>query len=203
MSEKAAWEYVNSLGSKDRFILVVLNPSYLIGPTLTGLFFASGAITIKKVMGEIGTAKFLIPLTDVRDCAHAHILALTCEQIKKSQRIIICSASLWNKEIAQILKDNFPEYSVKTRSIPYLFVKLKSFIDDTVKMAMPQWNKEFVIDNSESIIKLGLEYRDVRLTIIEATLSMIESGIIKRKKKKNIDGDDVSVSGLESARSES
>lgn len=79
MSEKAAWEYLNSLDSKDRFLLVVLNPTYLIGPTLTGLFFASGAIAIKKIMGEIGTAKFSIPLTDVRDCAHAHILALTCD----------------------------------------------------------------------------------------------------------------------------
>jgi hypothetical protein len=103
------------------------------------------------------------------------------------------------------LKDNFPEYSVKTRSIPYLFVKLKSFFDDTLKMAMPQWNKEFIIDNSESINKLGLEYRDVRLTIIEATQSMIDSEIIKRKKKKkkNSDGVDESVSGIESTRNES
>lgn len=92
---------------------------------------------------------------------------------------------------------------MKTRSIPYLFVKLKSFIDDTLKMAMPQWNKEFIIDNSESVNKLGLEYRDVRLTIIEATQSMIDSGIIKRKKRKNRDGVDESVSGIESTRSES
>jgi nucleoside-diphosphate-sugar epimerase len=84
MSEKAAWEYIESLNHKDRFILVVLNPTYLVGPTLTGLFFTSGGITIKKLMNNFGTGKFPMPLSDVRDCAQAHILSLTSEEIKKS-----------------------------------------------------------------------------------------------------------------------
>ena len=71
MAEKAAWEYIESLDEKNRFILVVLNPTLLIGPTITGLPFFSGAISIAKMMsGKIpGTAKFSIPLSDVRDCA--------------------------------------------------------------------------------------------------------------------------------------
>jgi hypothetical protein len=46
MAEKAAWEYIESLDKKNRFTLVVLNPTLLLGPTLTGLPFYSGAVTI-------------------------------------------------------------------------------------------------------------------------------------------------------------
>ncbi len=82
------------------------------------------------------------------------------------------------------MKKNFPEYSVKTREIPYFIVKIGSFFDDTIKMAMPHWNKELNLDNSESINKLGLVYRDIHTSLVECTKSMIDCGIIKKKVKK-------------------
>ena len=42
LAEKAAWDYLNLLPDKDRFELVVLNPTIILGPTLVGKISASG-----------------------------------------------------------------------------------------------------------------------------------------------------------------
>ncbi len=88
-----------------------------------------------------GVGKFSIPMTDVRDCAHAHYLALTSPNIKESQRIIIYCTTLWVKDFATILKENFPDYSLPTKELPFFFVKLYSFFDSDVKLIMPNWNR--------------------------------------------------------------
>ncbi len=88
---------------------------------------------------------------------------------------------MWLKDLANILKQNFPDYSVPMKQIPFLFVKLASFFDSAVKFIMPYWNREIVLDNSKSIEILGMTYRDIQLTIVEGTQSMINCGLIKKK----------------------
>ncbi len=84
MAEQAAWDFMDSLDKKQKFLLVVLNPTFLFGPTLTGLPFAAGSALAKFMKNGkfiIGVGKFAIPMVDVRDCAHAHYLALTSPNI--------------------------------------------------------------------------------------------------------------------------
>ena len=99
---------------------------------------------------------------------------------------------MWLKEFAKTLKDNFPTYSIRTKEFPFFLVKLASFFDDSVKFIMPYWNRNIVLDNTKSISVLGMEYRDIQLTIVEGAQSMIECGLIvsKEKKKKNKGNDD-------------
>ena len=60
---------------------------------------------------------------------------------------------------------------------------------------MPYWNRNIVLDNTKSINILGIEYRDIQLTIVEGAQSMIECGLIvnKDKKKKKKGNDDYTV----------
>jgi hypothetical protein len=89
------------------------------------------------------------------------------------------------------LKDNFPAFKIRTKEFPFFLVKFASFFDDSVKFIMPYWNRNIVLDNTKSMNLLGIEYRDIQVTIIEGAQSMIECGLIvskeKRKKKKGKD----------------
>ena len=53
---------------------------------------------------------------------------------------------------------------------------------------MPYWNRNILVDNSKSIDILGIEYRDINLTIIEGAQSMIECGLVVSKEKKKKKG---------------
>ena len=44
MAEQAAWDFMDSLDENNKFLLVVLNTSIALGPTITGLPFAQAYI---------------------------------------------------------------------------------------------------------------------------------------------------------------
>ena len=74
LAEKAAWDFHKDLPENDRFDLVTINPSLILGPPLTHSEFASG-LTISTIMsGKYpGLPKIAIPMVDVRDVAYAHL----------------------------------------------------------------------------------------------------------------------------------
>jgi hypothetical protein len=72
------------------------------------------------------------------------------------------------KEIASMIKENFPNYSVKSKELPFIFIKIYSFFDDTVKFIMPFWDRELAFDNTLSMTVLGVSYRNILDTIIDA-----------------------------------
>jgi hypothetical protein len=65
------------------------------------------------------------------------------------------------KEIATILKENFPDYPVSTKQLRFVFAKIASFFDENLKFIMPNWNREILLDNNKSVSILGMTYRDV------------------------------------------
>lgn len=77
LAEKAAWDYQESLPEEERFELVTINPSLILGPNLVSGDFSSGEI-IKKIMtgGYPGMPVIQFPIVDVREVALAHVLAL-------------------------------------------------------------------------------------------------------------------------------
>ena len=66
--------------------------------------------------------KVMLVLVDVRECALAHLRAITVDAAK-NKRFILGSTSLWIKEVADILKQEFPDYSIKNREIGYCPIK--------------------------------------------------------------------------------
>ena len=88
--------------------------------------------------------------------------------------------------MAEILNDHFGKwgYKVKTGEIKFWMLKVASWIDDTAKTILPQWDKEQKLSNQKSIDILGMSYRNYRDSIIETGENFIEQGIIKDKRKK-------------------
>ena len=89
MAERAAWEFLQKLPAEERFELVCICPSVVLGPNICTTDFTSGAF-IKKLLGEKfpGMPKVQFAFVDVREVAFAHLQALKVEEAK-NQRFIL------------------------------------------------------------------------------------------------------------------
>ena len=156
------------------------------GPTLVTHEFTIGMFLEQMMLGKVpGVAKMMFPLVDVRDAALAHLRAL--DSVKaKNQRIIVISDNIWFKEAADLLNERYKPfgYNIKNGEIKFWMLKVASWIDDTAKTILPQWDKEQRLSNKLSIDALGMQYIPYKQTIIETAESLIDQGIIKDKRKK-------------------
>jgi len=60
------------------------------------------------------------------------------------ERIIVVGANIWFKEFAETMNEKYKKfgYNVKCGEIKFWMLKVASWIDDTAKSILPQWDKE-------------------------------------------------------------
>ena len=157
MAEKAAWDFLEALPDNEKFELVSLNPSLILGPNMVTEEFTSGDFIRKLMTGAIpGMPKVTLPIVDVRDAAKAHLQALKVPEAA-NKRFIICSRTLWMKEIAEILKKEFSaNYKINTSELKLVVMKVGACFDKSAKMLLPKWKKVYEFDHtlSEKILKI-------------------------------------------------
>jgi nucleoside-diphosphate-sugar epimerase len=119
---------------------------------------------------------------DVRDVAFAHLQGLKVKEAA-NQRFILCSKSLWFKEVAAAINTQLPGYKIKTKELGFCPVKVASFVDPGVKQILPLWKKVSHIDNSRSQYVLGVQYIPAEDAVAEMARSLIENKIVRDKRK--------------------
>ncbi|KAI0238760.1 putative oxidoreductase [Lamellibrachia satsuma] len=192
IAEQKAWEFLESLRSDQQFELAVINPSFVLGPVLSGELFSASKLVpkwfLEKRIPMIPHVN--LPVVDVRDVAAAHISAMTAPDAY-NHRHILHATNIWCEDIGKILSGEFSKhgYKVPTRSAPYSFVWLASLFNKTLRPLLPIYGKETKVDNTRMRTVLGVEPRDIRTTIIDMGYSMIEMGLIKKKPKYSGRGD--------------
>lgn len=192
LAEKAAHKFVEELPQEEgkrKLELVVINPSYVLGPLLTD-GISSSVLGIKRLLDKStpGVPKFHMPICDVRDVALAHVKALdNPEHVGK--RYLIVTECKWLKDIACIIKKEFKPYGyfVPTIPVPSVFVWMGSFVDKSTAMVVPRLDKEFKLDNKRMVEDLKITPTDIEQTLLDTCHSLIEKGVIKatRKYKKS------------------
>lgn len=63
-------------------------------------------------------------------------------------------------------------------------MKFVSYFDQQIKLLLPYVGKELKIENNRSVKELGIEYRDLKKTIIETGYSFVEKGVVQDKINK-------------------
>ncbi|KAF2763980.1 NAD(P)-binding protein [Teratosphaeria nubilosa] len=114
-AEKAAWKFLDD--EKPGFSLATMCPPLVLGPIVHYLNSLDGLNTSNQRIRDIiqGKAKQEIPPTgtflwvDVRDLALSHVLAME-KQDAANKRFFITTGYFSNKEIAQIVVKDFPQY---------------------------------------------------------------------------------------------
>lgn len=182
LAEKAAWEMV---AKQDEWDLVVVNPSFVMGPALNPASSNSESINILKQMGD-GTLKMGAPnvgvgVVDVRDLAVAHMRAgLTPEA---EGRHIISAHNTSILKMAKALHKNFgSEYPIPNKAIPkWLLMLVGPMVNKALsrKYIRNNVDVEWKADNSKSKSALNMEYRPLENTMTDAFQSLIDADIIK------------------------
>jgi dihydroflavonol-4-reductase len=180
VAEKEAWKIAEA---QDRWRLVTINPSFVLGPGINP-HATSESYGIMKQIGQgdfkMGAPEFNIGCIDVRDLAVAHYRAGTLPDAE-GRHIISAHDSSFG-EIASIIKNNYPNYPISTRKLPKFIIWLMApSVGMTRKMVSKNIGYPWSADNSKSIEKLGMEYRPLEETVTEFFGSLVDAGVIEKK----------------------
>ncbi|ROS05100.1 dihydroflavonol-4-reductase [Sinobacterium caligoides] len=174
VAEKSAWQQVKK---QRRWDLVVINPSFVVGPAL-GAAVTSDSFDVVKKLGD-GTLKFGAPhtgigLVDVQDVANAHIQAAI--RPEAAGRYIVSALNSHLLEMADFLRPNYgTSYPLpKSKTPKFLAWLLGPMVGTTRKSISRNLGYSWKADNSKSKQELGIEYRSIS-EAINAMFAQLES----------------------------
>jgi len=162
MAEEAAWDHAKS--HPGGFDVVVINPSFVLGPPLNK---RDDATSIKKVKdffeGKSDASCF--GCVDVRDVAEAHVRAVENKDAK-GRYLVSSEEAIPNIELAKYLvaSGQFTEYPIPTKN---------DFPPPTIlKYSRAKAEKE-----------LGIKFTPISTTMVDMAQAMIQLGIVEKKSK--------------------
>lgn len=181
-AEKTAWEIA---GAQNGWRLVTVNPSLVMGPTLSGKSTSESHSLVKR-LGD-GTLKAGAPplelgMVDVRDVAEAHMRAGFVEHA--DGRFIASAGTFSFLDLAKMLRAHFgDDWPFPKRELPkWLLWLVGPLVDGSLSRKMISRNMGYPwkADNSKSREQLGLEYGPVSKAATDMFQQMIETGAVKK-----------------------
>ncbi|MCJ1290332.1 methylglyoxal reductase (NADPH-dependent) gre2 [Xylographa carneopallida] len=165
-AEQAAWDFVEK--EKPNFTIATCNPPMVFGPVVHYLNSLDAVNTSNQRIRDIMTGASKEKLTpsgvflwvDVRDIAFAHVLAAEKAEAA-NKRFFITAGYFSNKEIAEIVTENFPE------------LKSKMPTGDALTPGdYPEGGVPYSYDNSRAKEVLGLKFMSLKESIVDTVKSL-------------------------------
>ena len=170
LAEQAAWAYAAQLPPDRRFELVTINPSFVLGPSLSGAANASNEIVRKLLAREVpGVPRLMFSMVDVRDVADAHLRAMTLPAAA-GQRFIVSEGEYWYVDIARTLAE--AGHAVPTRVVPDWMVRCLSWFDPAIRLVADRLGRESHVSSARARAVLGWTTRDMRETLTDTADSI-------------------------------
>jgi len=177
LAERSAWEYVEK--EKPAFELVVINPGAVIGASLVPSLNTSNQIIFNSLAGNYPIIMDLSwGFVDVRDVAHAHVLAMENEKAKG--RYLCTSETLNLSEVISILREaGYGNYKLPKRR---MMGPVGNALVKALMITRPKGIRSFVrthvgrsvhYDNTKIREELGMTFRPVKESIREAAGDLI------------------------------
>ncbi len=176
IAEKAAWEFIENDDSGME--LTTVCPGAILGPVLEKDFGTSANIVIKAIDGSSpAVPKIGFDMVDVRSVADLLIKAMEAPKAA-NQRYVGSSGYLQFKEVAQILKNAYPNRKVPTTVLPNFMVRLFSNIDTSLKPILVDLGVERKLNYTKAKHDLGWEPIPVKEAVLACAESVIKLGIV-------------------------
>jgi nucleoside-diphosphate-sugar epimerase len=183
LAEREAWKIAES---QKRWRLVTVNPSFVVGPSLSRRVDATSTdLMLQFVDGRAqrGMPDMHLGFVDVRDVARAHLLAASLPNAEG--RHIISNEAASFPELAKRLRalygDRFP---IPRGVVPkWLMYALGPLMGFSWRYVSRNVGIELRIDNSKSKAALGLTYRSLEETLKDCVDQLERSGLIQKKSK--------------------
>lgn len=184
LAEKKAWEIAETQNEWD---LVVINPSFVLGPPMNAKHTTSETLNALKMLGD-GTMKMGVPkigvgIVDVRDVADAHFNAAYTATAKG--RYITSAHNSDFLEMGTVLLPKYgAQFPLPKNTLPKWLLMLvgpmvnklfsRKYLRNNVNIP---WNA----DNSKIKKELNMSFRPLQNTMEDSFEVLIAEGILKAK----------------------
>ena len=155
------------MGEGERFDVVTLCPSLVMGPTLISGDFASGQVIKEALAGvQLPLLKAHRSYVDVRDVALAHLKAVQLPAAA-NKRFILAAESHWYAGVGKILSDAYA-----TKGYP------------NIKLEGENAGKPKYLSNAQAREVLGIEFRSAQTMLTEMVPTLVKAGIVPAPESK-------------------
>ena len=173
LAEKSAWKFIKEQDKPSPLELVVVNPGPVFGPTLSGdLSGASMGMYRDLILGKMPMLpQASINMSDVRDIAKIHVLALENEAAN-GQRFIVGTEKPYSfQEMAQVMKSNGSD-KVRTKLAPNFLLKLMANFNRDLKSMRGFIGKTYTADVSPAMKTFDWKPYDFKSTVLDTAKSV-------------------------------
>lgn len=162
VAERAAWDFIERDGGD--LELVVVNPTWIAGPTLT----ASARSSLQLFVGMLDGTMPAVPrqrfgIADVRDVAAAHVAAMTTPAAAGRRYLVLADGpTMTFLDVANVLRDRLGDFA---RRVPAAELPGEA-------------PAPLVIHNERAKAELGFRPRPAEETIVQTAESLRERGML-------------------------
>jgi nucleoside-diphosphate-sugar epimerase len=176
VAEKEAWKIAKE---QNNWKLVVINPSFVLGPQLTGSSDSESLNLMKDIMkGKffLGAPDLHFGFIDVRDVAKAHILAL--EKENAQGRHILAGKTMSVYDMTRIMKKIFGnKYLLPVMKAPKtLMILIGRIFNVTPRFVKRNVGYPIRYNTSKIETELGMTYIPIEMTLKDMVERMEERG---------------------------
>jgi len=161
IAERAAWDFIEHQGGDTQ--LVVINPTFILGPTLTTEVRSSLLLTKMMLDGTMPVVpRQRFGVADVRDVADVHIRAMAAPEAAGQRFLVLADGpTISFLQMAQILRDRLGPLAkrVPTEEAPGDELPNLVIHNDRAKRVLgwqPRPTETTIVETAESLRDLGL-----------------------------------------------
>lgn len=180
LAERAAWEFINGAENTHKMELAVINPPLILGPVPNKTSRTSVELIRTYMLGQVpGVGRIKMGLVDVRDIASAIILAMTTPEAA-GERFLCSGGTLWIKEIADILHEQFSErgYKIPTLQFPSFLIRIIGLFDKKIALVTKSLDQDFELSSEKAKRILKWNPRSEKEAVLSMAESLIEHGFV-------------------------
>lgn len=179
-AERQARQFVERLPEAQRFGLVAIHPTYILGPVLHQNHARGSPSLIRDLLcGKFPLAPDLaFGMVDVRDVAQAHLRAMEAEA--PGPRYLCTNLTLTIPEMSHVLRRVFPKHRAPRFRMPNAMMYGVAAVDKRVTLTFLRRNLGVrrAMDNYRIRAELGVEFRPIAESMKATGESMIALGVV-------------------------
>ena len=173
LAERSAWNFVKNQNKENPMELSVVNPGPVFGPSLSdNLEGASMGMFKNMILGKVPMVpKSSINMSDVRDVAKIHVLALENKNANGKRFIVTTEKPYAFQDLAQILKSNGYD-KVSTKLAPNFLLKFIGNFDREARSMRAFIGKTYNGDVSSTMKTFNWKPINFEKTVLDSAKSI-------------------------------
>ena len=179
IAEKAMWDYLDSLKDEEKIEAVAINPTLVIGASLSDDVGTSNIFLQKMLDGSYPVVpKVHFGYVTVKDTAKAHVAAMTHPHAS-GKRFILAERCMWLYEVNKILRKHGYK-KAPIRQAPNLLMKFLALFNNEASAIAGFVGKTKYTNSINAKNILNFNFENVEIGILEIAEQLENLGVIKK-----------------------